>query len=148
MAEVERTPEAEADLVGDADEQEVGEEQHPAALEVMQVEEKQQQVEMEEQQARVEHAGAPVQVAQQQAGHTRIHQVGEHERAEGGVRQPDAALGVLHRRHQAQDDETGGADERYLHRMHAVLGMGAALGQLGGVEREAGVHGAGALGLR
>ena len=53
MAEVDRAAKAEADLVGDAHQQEVGEEQ-VRLLEVVQVRQPDQEVEVEEEQAEVE----------------------------------------------------------------------------------------------
>ena len=94
MVEVQRAPEAHADLVDHAHEQEVGEKQ-PAAFQVTQVCEPDQHVGMKEQQAEVEPAGSTVTDAQHEPGGRGIPEVGGDELLQPWWRERRAAAPAL-----------------------------------------------------
>ena len=136
MAEPDGLAKAPADLVGDAHQQEAGEEQ-VRLLEMAQVGQPDEDVEVQEDEAEVEPAGAPVPRAQHRPAADRVADV---HREQQGERRPvggDAEAQLLEDLDDAEDGEAGGAHRGQLHRMDSPRRGGAALGEHAGVEREA-----------
>ena len=136
MVEVDRPAEAVADLVGDPDQQQAGEEQM-RLLEVVQVGQPDEDVEVQEEQAEIEAAGPAVPRAQRRPAQRRVADVqGEQQ----GQRRPvggDAQAHVLEDGDDAEDGEAGGAHRRDLDRVEPARVFRPALREQVDIEREA-----------
>ena len=136
VAEVERAAKAEADLVGDADQQQVAEEQ-VRLLEMAQVRQPDQDVEVQEERPRSSRPVRPYQRRSTSQLSAAIADVeGEDEQQ---LRLPErrAEAHVLQDRDGAEDREAAGADRRQLDGVDAMRVRGASLFEQTGVEREA-----------